>query len=183
MIIIYEGADGVGKTAAVSLTIEQLHEEGGAQVLHRGPPETHPLVEYVYALEWMQRQHPSMHIVCDRWHWGELIYGPIFRGQSTFTPLSLAAVNEFLAGVGAIVCLIDEQETVVRKRLEDRGDDKHITPHLSDILMRYRDVYEQQRVSVTAARRPRCTRIEGLPTADNIARVISEARRAYAAAH
>lgn len=180
MIIIYEGADGVGKTTAVSLTIEQLHEEGGAQVLHRGPPDAHPLVEYVYALEWMQRQHPSMHIICDRWHWGELIYGPIFRGETTFTSLSLAAVNEYLASVGAIVCFIDEQERVVRQRIEERGDDHHILPHLSDILMKYRNLYEANRVGVGI---PRCTRIEGLPNADNIARVISEARRAHAVAH
>lgn len=179
MIIIYEGADGVGKTTAVSLTIEQLHEEGGAHVLHRGPPMKHPLVEYTADLEWLQREHAARHVVCDRWHWGELIYGPIFRGGTSFTSAAWAAVNEYLASVGAIICFIDDQESVVRKRLEDRGDDEHVLEHLGDILMKYRDLYEAHRVGTG----PRCTRIEGLPSADHIARVISEARRAHAAAH
>jgi len=177
MIIIYEGADGVGKTTAVSLTVEALHADGGTAVLHRGPPKVHPLLEYTLDIEIHTLADPDMHIVCDRWHWGELVYGPLFRGKTSFTTQSFAAVNEYLWQLGALVCLIDDQEQAVRARITERGDDAHVLPHLESVLGAYRDMYDSYRVGPYM---PQCTKIEGIPTADTVARVIEHARRTYA---
>lgn len=121
-LILVEGCDGVGKTTL----IEQLRERLGSatRVLHRGPPEEHPLIEYeVDLLDYVPGED---HILCDRWHWGELVYAPLYRDGSVLGGWSGAGrrhVELFLKSRGAVMVHLYAEEDLVRRRLEARGED------------------------------------------------------------
>ena len=49
MLIIVEGPDGAGKTtlvAALATALRASSDSASVDVLHRGPPVAHPLLEY-----------------------------------------------------------------------------------------------------------------------------------------
>ena len=50
MLIVIEGCDGVGKTSLA----RDLCERTGAEYRHLGPPQAHPLEEYVLPLDGYQ---------------------------------------------------------------------------------------------------------------------------------
>ena len=80
-ITILEGADGSGKTT----TAEQIADKWEAMVLHQGPFAASPILETMVAIDTavtMAEQFGTKHLVLDRCHIGELIYGPLFRGHS-----------------------------------------------------------------------------------------------------
>lgn len=141
MIIIYEGADGVGKTTAVSLACEVLLHELRVtpHVLHRGPPTRDVLVEYTADIEDIPEDE---WVICDRWHWGELIYGPLYRGKSELTGAGHRAVDEFLARKGAYVVHLDAPTQTVMERVKIRGDDYIMKEHLPFIISEYRRIRE-----------------------------------------
>jgi len=140
MIVILEGADGVGKTTAAQMLRSELRRQNKPVISHhRGPPKRDPLLEYTADLE-----HSSDWLwhICDRWHWGELIYGPLYRGKSLLSGAAHQAVDEFLARHGAIVIHIDLPTRLVEERVAERGDDYVKPEHLGFILQEYRRIRE-----------------------------------------
>jgi thymidylate kinase len=144
MIVIFEGADGVGKTTAVNTFVEVLRQVEDVEplVLHRGPPTRDPLLEYTVDLERYGMHDTRAWAVCDRWHWGELIYGPLYRGTSLLSGAGHRAIDEFLARRGACIIHMDQTWNVVLQRVQERGDDYVKEAHLPFILDRYREVRE-----------------------------------------
>lgn len=141
MIIIFEGADGTGKSTAVSLVADEIRRryEVEPRLLHRGPPTRDPLLEYTVDLE-----DDTIHdwTICDRWHWGELIYGPLYRGRSLLSGAGHMAIDQFLARRGAFLIHMDEQWAEVTRRVNERGDDYVEKKHLPFILEEYRRIRE-----------------------------------------
>lgn len=70
MIIIVEGPDGAGK----STLAHRLAKETSSRYLHKGPPVPGLALPEEYAV-------PDGRLVLDRWHLGELVYGPLRRQQ------------------------------------------------------------------------------------------------------
>jgi thymidylate kinase len=144
VIIILEGADGVGKTTAAAMIkrVIQSASLGGVALFHRGPPERDPLLEYTVDLEGFTCDKTYKWAVCDRWHWGELIYGPLYRGESLLSGAGHRAVDEFLARRGAIVVHLDARVDVIVQRVVERGDDYVLSEHLPFIVEEYRRIRE-----------------------------------------
>jgi deoxyadenosine/deoxycytidine kinase len=119
-LIVVEGVDGSGKTTLVSELSEQLGHE--CVVKHRGPLKLHPLVEYQHDL---LKYEPSneVHFVCDRWHIGEMVYGPLYRGETRLTPAMRRHIELFLDSRGAVKIIVDVPLDVVKHRLAHRGED------------------------------------------------------------
>lgn len=133
-LIIVEGCDGVGKTTFVELLQRCADYDGRTfRLLHRGPPTAHPLAEYELDLEGEgdPRLYPHRITVCDRWHLGELIYGPLYRGRSRLDNAGLIHVEAFLRARGALLVRLIHSPLEVTARLRKRGGD--------DVLL-YRDV-------------------------------------------
>lgn len=117
MLILLEGGDGTGKTTLA----RELVDLTGGQYLHASAPTRHPLVEYTAPLAEYKRGSGQT-IVCDRWHVGELVYGPRYRGKCGLTWTQFCAVDEFLYGLGAVlVWMTHDVETQVSRLLE-RGE-------------------------------------------------------------
>lgn len=133
-IIVLEGADGTGKTTAAG----KLKRILNADVLHFGPPERHPLYEYEIAL-----QNITRNTVIDRLHWGELVYGPIYRGESKLSFAGKLHIDMMLAARGATIFHFDQSLDVVKMRVAERGDNYVQAEHLDQILRHYRVIRDE----------------------------------------
>lgn len=149
MLIVVEGCDGVGKTTLAEALVERLGR--GAELRHLGPPVRHPLEECVLDLD-DYRPGVGRHVVVDRLHLGELIYGPIYRGESRLGRIDGPGhrwVDAWLRSVGALVVHVDAELETVLARIDVRGDDYVKVEHLERILNEYRHAF---RVSTTTRR-------------------------------
>jgi thymidylate kinase len=123
MLIIVEGPDCAGKTTLVHKVVEILDRRRERVVTrHCGPLKTHPLVEYEQLLnDYSPGQ--GVHVVYDRLHLGELIYGPLKRGTSQVTREMHLHIELSLAVQGALLVVVDCDDETLMNRHEDRGDD------------------------------------------------------------
>lgn len=143
MIIAIEGVDGAGKTTLAAKLQDFLLErdaERGVELIHSGPPTKPALEEYELSLR--DYDPDGMHLILDRWHWGELVYGPIYRGKSELGNAGLWHVDKFLESRGAVMLLAEETPEVIRERLGSRGEDFLKDEHIELVLKSFEAVYE-----------------------------------------
>lgn len=133
-LIIVEGCDGSGKTTYVNNLVEQLPDE--TIVKHCGPLRRPALQEYLYPLT---RRDPDAPFVADRWHLGEMIYGPLYRGSSQLTMAQNAYIEMYLEAQGALRVIMDTPYDTVKRRLAIRGEDFLQEEHTRLVL----DFYEE----------------------------------------
>lgn len=99
--IIIEGPDGAGKTALAAVLCRAL----GMAYHHEGPPP--PGVDlrdhYLNTL----RSNTRVPTVFDRFHLGEVVYGPLLREKSGLTPRDVQIINQAFKDLGGsiIICL------------------------------------------------------------------------------
>lgn len=129
MLVLVEGPDCAGKSTFVehvaSVLRGTLSDLNAVRVLHRGPPVDHPLNEYVlpllgYRPSYGQR---TQHVICDRWHLGELVYPAVLDRPTKLTPGVLRYVELFLRSRGALLVTITASATRLAECLDARGDD------------------------------------------------------------
>lgn len=136
MLIALEGVDGSGKTSVV----EKLKENGLIwDVLHSGPtkPDTDVLDEYVSRLMFYRPGH-GLAVVLDRWHIGELIYGPLYRGESLLDQPQTHYIDMVLAKLGAAKFVLSPSDETVRHRLGQRGEELLRVEHVERVNREYR---------------------------------------------
>lgn len=150
MLVVIEGPDGSGKTTLA----RRVAEAAGGEYRHAGPPERHPLVEYTAPLAGY-RPGGGQTLVLDRWHLGELVYGPLYRGKCGLTPSQFAAVEDFLLSLGAVLVHCTGRVRVLSRRLAARGEQVD-EPRLA-LEARIWD-----RVVATETRLPRLRSVAGL---------------------
>lgn len=125
MLILVEGPNASGKTTLVEKLVRHLKRRcptDKVKVIHRGPPTLHPVYEYVYPLL-DYRPERGEHIICDRWHWGELVY-PRLLDRPTMMDVGVwRYVEMFLRSRGATVAYPYVEVSILQRRLRTRGDD------------------------------------------------------------
>lgn len=121
LLLLIEGVDGVGKTTVAHELCTIFPD---AVYLHSGapdPPDRDPFEDYERRL--YEYLDTGKVIICDRWHWGELAYAPVFERQSRFGVAGWRHIELFLQRHGAVVLYMHHDYEVLRTRLERRGDD------------------------------------------------------------
>lgn len=126
MLLILEGVDGAGKSTLAARLADELHRRDPAarvEVLHRGPPgDANPLDEYEVPLL-SYRPGRDHHIICDRWHLGELVYPRVLGRPSLLDVAHLAHIELTLRSRGAVLVHVAPPLDVIYRRLRDRPDD------------------------------------------------------------
>jgi hypothetical protein len=125
VLIIVEGPDLAGKSTLVEAIEDAIHltcPDDVVNVTSAGPPTMHPLDEYVTPLLGY-RPGRDIHVICDRWHWGERVY-PMLLGRHTEYDLATHRyVEYFLQSRGAIVVQVVCDDDTLAQRHRRRGDD------------------------------------------------------------
>jgi thymidylate kinase len=121
-LIILEGCDGVGKSTlaeAVQMVMRQRGMMSTVLKASQPKPGVHPLNEYAGPIV----AHPGARLICDRWHIGEHVYGPIYRDGSRITWAQRAWLDAFLIGRGASFVHVTASHATVLERCRSRGED------------------------------------------------------------
>lgn len=129
MLIILEGPDGAGKTTlARRLTelIKDQHSLNEVRYIHAGPPERHPLDEYLHTLT-HYRPNAFYHIIIDRWHWGESVYPELLRRPTKLDFPARWAIDAYLKRLGALVVLVDQFDAEYITTYAERGEHELLT--------------------------------------------------------
>lgn len=103
--IIIEGPDCTGKTTLATA----LMNAGGRcrfDYRHEGPPPRSTTALRHYAGVLARLNEPT---ILDRFHLGELVYGPLVRGSSGLSPYALRLLRRVVNGLGVriVLCLCD----------------------------------------------------------------------------
>lgn len=133
MIIIVEGADGAGKTTLVDHLVSSIHErrlDKNLRLYHAGPLDADPLDAYLEPLQDYVPQTTGDIRIMDRWHVGELVYGPLLRGGSRINTATWRYLELFLASRGALTVHLDQPNEVIHQRVTEAGDSL-VTPDLA----------------------------------------------------
>jgi hypothetical protein len=132
MLIIVEGADGAGKSTLCNRIAEEIG--GFVHRLHRGKLERHPLEEYELDLDWYA-PGSGEHIICDRWHLGEAVYGPKYRGRSEMDSAMMLHIELFLRARGALLVHMYGDPDLLASRLD--ADEWVKREEINDLQRRY----------------------------------------------
>lgn len=142
MLIVVEGVDGAGKSTFCRRLDDALCDASGGfdggVIRHKGPLERHPLEEYVLDLD-DYVPGASESVICDRWHLGERIYGPLYRGKSQLDLARQRYVEMYLRSRGALLVHVTADTVTLGVRLYQRGED---FLKASDVAY-VRDAYER----------------------------------------
>jgi gluconate kinase len=114
--VALEGVDGAGKSTLAS----ELAETLGAEVRHFGPLRQDPLKEYVLDV---QNIPATPGVIFDRYHIGEDVYGPLYRGGSAMTRAQRRWIDLWGLSRGVTLFHVTQPLEVIERRLAARGED------------------------------------------------------------
>lgn len=135
MIVVLEGTEAVGKTTLAEElkgiwdNVILLDGTGVTMVLHTGPPDTSRPVYPQYAEPLIDERFratvldPDSLVVLDRFHLGDLIYGPVLRGGPALTTEQLSHLELTLKGLGAFTAVLSATEDEIQARMGPDRDD------------------------------------------------------------
>jgi thymidylate kinase len=132
--IILIGSDGSGKSTIAN----SLNDSLGYQVHHFGPPKNYQDGKDQYFRFILENDED---VVCDRFHEGEKIYAPIYRGYEAdyFGELEYLLQLKF----NPLLVLIRPPFKVIEQRLEERGEDFVKQEHWYYCYLKLIDIYSQ----------------------------------------
>lgn len=138
MFIVIEGADKTGKTTLSNAIVEKF----GCKYVHFGKPKKRAATEYAeYLLSTNENQ------VCDRFHLGELVYGPIFRGGAAIDDVEFATIERLLRLKQAILIQTTTDVTLANKRLAVSTQDEAVDSDQNQVAIRgFREVINRSNV-------------------------------------
>lgn len=173
MFIIVEGPDCAGKSTFIDKMCRELAYSATPHTRTAcGPPK--PADRDVFEEYEQQADKLSQYssvTISDRWHWGETIYGPMFRGKSRLNDAGWRHVELSLLARNTIVVYLHETSSVLLERLLVRGDDLVSAEHLCDIEAGYHWCLRNTALPVISLRSP---------DDQDAVRVIDIATRVYA---
>jgi len=138
LIVVLEGPDFAGKSTLAAQLVKLY--DGPATVVSNGPPPAEGSVLAFYEAQIADAGARPGLTVFDRLHVGELIYGPIYRGESRITDAERLQMDGELDLLGACKVHVDASDSVLTQRFRGtRGDDLvHELDTLLQIACQYR---------------------------------------------
>lgn len=186
MLIIIEGSDGVGKTTVADLVARRIEAAFSREVVerHSGLPEPDEdlLRTYLDTIGDYAANDEDRAVVIDRLHWGEAVYGPLYRadddqdGYGTLGKAGWRYIELYVASRGGVTFLIDAPDETAIRRAEERGEEFTDLDDIHGILAAYRLRYRDSTTGV------RLTNEDGRDPNEIAAMIIDNATsRRYAA--
>lgn len=138
MLIVLEGPDGAGKSTLAREINDIIGRHAPVEMLHAGPLTGHPLD--AYELPIASYRPGTRHIICDRWHLGEMVYPTLFDRATRWDDAVAQHIHMFLQSRGACVVVLNPGVEELRTRLEVRGDALIKPRHIDSIVRSYEKI-------------------------------------------
>ena len=138
-IIVLEGPDLAGKTTLARSLAGSLTN---VEMLRQGPPPRgvdilehylRPIQDWCYE---PMTNRPRW-LVLDRWHVGELFYGPLLRDKSLLTGQQADYIDMVLNTFGCNFTYVTQPTAVLKRRWNERGDGLIKREWLDDLAFDY----------------------------------------------
>ena len=155
-VIILEGCDKTGK----STLAKELQERHGYKVIKCSNPKGDPYVEYVTKLL------GEDNVIFDRFLYGELVYGPIYRRKSQLNANQVQNLELLLRSRDAVVVYCHAGVDFIKRKFTEENEDFAKAEHVERILSGYEDVLSRSTLRVirraipTSDRLPEFTSVE-----------------------
>lgn len=117
MICILEGENKTGKSTLAHY-IEEHHGFRYIKVSQPGPEG--PYKEYTVILSSIKK---GENVVIDRFHIGEEVYGPIYRGKSCLTSEQFQEIEKKINDLNGILIYCYDTEDNIAKRFDEEGEE------------------------------------------------------------
>lgn len=127
--IILEGCDKTGK----STIAKKIHDLLGFKVVSCRQPTGDPYDEYVKKMKAVKES-----TVFDRWCYGELVYGPLYRGKSQLSPNQLRNLEWLATARNAVLVHCVDTAKNIRQRFIDDKEDFAKLADVSTIIKSYK---------------------------------------------
>lgn len=150
MLIIFEGIDGGGKSTLAEAIHNKLAVRGETVFRYaHGVPTKPVLLEYTDDLVTYEPL-AGEHVICDRLHLGQPVYGPLYRGEAgdSLGRGGRKFIDAFLNERGAIIVNLFADPDVLRQRYAIRGEDYLKDEHIETVLAAYDRVLAESDVPV-----------------------------------
>lgn len=128
--IIVEGLDKCGKTSLCE-DIARVYRHS-LPILKFNQPKGDAMAEYAQAL--VDNPDP---FIADRFHMGESVYGPVYRGTQPVVDSRLHALEGDLAHRSALVVYMTDSASNICKRFEEHAETFAHPDHVRELLWRY----------------------------------------------
>lgn len=150
MLIILEGVDGAGKStlaSAIKKEIEKAHPNDTVEYIHASQIKGTVYEEYVEPLD-NYTPTSGRHIIIDRWHVGERIYGPLYRDSSGYDSSrgSYEWIELFLGSKGARLWNVTQTLEILKERLAARGEDYLQDRHVDYVREQFSTLSKQSAI-------------------------------------
>lgn len=169
MLIILEGPDGAGKTTLANQLQTVLENRSDCTIhrFHCGPPDSHPLDEYLRPLN-LYRPGTGDHVIIDRWHWGESVYPRLLNRPTKLDTPARWAIEAYLRRLGAVMVLVDQFSADFIATYAQRGEFDLIR-QLADTKIEFASVSAQSQLPFMMYnwRKPGCSPHEIVNVARN----------------
>lgn len=142
-LIILEGENKCGKTTIANLLVEKH----GFKYLKCSQPKGDPYEEYMNILKKIERKQQDT--VIDRFIYGELVYGPIYRGKSGLDMVKLRNLElkaRAIADKTTLIYCFDRPEEIA-SRFESEKEEFATVKNIKKVLSLY-DVVIKKRLSM-----------------------------------
>ena len=135
MLVLIEGVDCTGKSTLAAALAESMGDS--CETRHySAPTRSSGIGEYTDDL---QDYVPGkdQHTVCDRYHWGELVYGPMYRGESILKNDGWTYVEQFLRLRGAVMVYLWNTRLELEHRHQELGESFLELEHIGQVQGEY----------------------------------------------
>lgn len=123
-ITVLEGPDGVGKTT-LALALESWYGPAPVTMVKSGPPpdDEPAALHYWDRLDRIEEAATDSAVVVDRFHVGEMVYGPVLRGAAGMSMDEATVIDMRLMAMGAnlVHCFLGWDDMVSRLVARDGG--------------------------------------------------------------
>ena len=139
-IIILEGLDKCGKSSLASIIARNL----ACNILKCSAPTEDPYKEYVTKL----LNNDDDNIIFDRFCYGELVYGPIYRGKSAIDSNKLLNLELLLQARDSILIYCEASLDFIKQKFIEDNETFTKMIDIKKLLSGYRRVISQAKIPV-----------------------------------
>ena len=139
-IIILEGENKTGKTTIADL----LHKKTGYKIYKSSQPGKNPFNEYMEVLDKIGNKNA----IIDRFHLGEFVYGPIYRGKCGLTMEQMKKIEDRLLEKDSMLIYCYDTSANIHKRFISENEEFAKYDKVIATLFQYDNILKETRLPI-----------------------------------